>query len=81
MPVIVRLSGSIKLKIGTTKLRRSNHAWNSVYIGKWISVDALFNQIPADVTHLRFAGGSKHLPMDLVGLIGKVKIHIMELDG
>jgi len=57
------------------------HAWNMVYIGEWISVDALFGQIPADVTHLRFTSASTHLPMDLIGLIGKVKIHIMEMDG
>ena len=57
------------------------HAWNMVYIGEWISVDALFGQIPADVTHLRFTSTSTHLPMDLIGLIGKVKIHIMEMDG
>ena len=57
------------------------HAWNMVYIGEWISVDALFGQIPADVTHLRFTSASTHLPMDLIGLIGKVKIHIMEMNG
>ena len=59
------------------------HAWNLVYIGEWITVDALYGQIPADVTHLRFTSASTHLPMDLIGLIGKVKIHIidMELDG
>ena len=59
------------------------HAWNLVYIGEWITVDALYGQIPADVTHLRFTSGSAHLPTDLIGLIGKVKIHIidMELDG
>ena len=59
------------------------HAWNAVYIGKWISIDALFGQIPADVTHLRLTRASdlKHLPVDLIGFIGKVKIHVLELDG
>ena len=57
------------------------HAWNAVYIGKWISVDTLFRQIPADVTHLRFAGDAKHSPLDTIGLIGKMDIQILELDG
>ena len=57
------------------------HAWNRVHIGEWISVDALFGQIPADVTHLRFTSASTHLPTDLIALIGKVRIHIMEMDG
>ena len=57
------------------------HAWNMVYVGKWISVDALFGQIPADVTHLRFTSASTHISMDLIGLIGNVKIHILEMDG
>ena len=28
------------------------HAWNSVFLGRWITVDSLMNQIPADVTHI-----------------------------
>lgn len=57
------------------------HSWNMVFVGEWISVDALFGQIPADVTHLRFTSASTHVSMDLVGLIGNVEIHILEMDG
>ncbi|MBI5589389.1 MAG: transglutaminase domain-containing protein [Deltaproteobacteria bacterium] len=33
------------------------HAWNSVFLGKWITVDSLMNQIPADVTHISISRG------------------------
>ncbi|MBF0259971.1 MAG: transglutaminase domain-containing protein [Desulfamplus sp.] len=54
------------------------HAWNSVFIGRWITVDALFNQIPADVTHISFSSGSQEMQLDLMGLIGRVKIEILD---
>ena len=33
------------------------HAWNVIYLGKWITADAVFNQFPADVTHIRLVRG------------------------
>ncbi|MEA1968958.1 MAG: hypothetical protein U9N77_12170 [Thermodesulfobacteriota bacterium] len=54
------------------------HAWNSVHLGRWISVDALFNQIPADVTHIRLTSGSKAMELDLIKVIGKIKLEIVK---
>lgn len=54
------------------------HAWNRIHIGIWITVDALFGQFPADVTHLRFATGTEKLQSDLVHLIDRVKIEVIE---
>ncbi|MBF0413726.1 MAG: transglutaminase domain-containing protein [Desulfamplus sp.] len=54
------------------------HAWNSVFIGRWITVDALFNQIPADVTHIAFSSGNQDMQLDIVGLIGRVQIEILD---
>jgi len=54
------------------------HAWNVVFIGRWITVDALFNQIPADVTHISFSSGSNDMQLDIVGLIGRVQIEVLE---
>ena len=34
------------------------HAWNIVYVGRWITLDSLFGQMPADVSHIRFVTGS-----------------------
>jgi hypothetical protein len=54
------------------------HAWNRVYLGRWITVDAVFNQIPADVSHIRFVTGSPGRQLDLMGIIGKVNLRIIK---
>lgn len=53
------------------------HAWNSLYLGEWISADAVFGQIPADVTHIRLAGGDQKEQLDLIGVIGKIELKII----
>jgi len=54
------------------------HAWNLLYLGRWITADALFGQIPADVTHIRFSSGAQKLQLDLMSIIGKVEIRVIE---
>lgn len=53
------------------------HAWNVAYIGRWITADAVFNQIPADVTHIRLVRGEGGELLDLVGLMGKIKMEVI----
>ncbi len=69
-----------KIEAGVVFLRQRffYHAWNSIYVGEWITVDALFDQIPADVTHIRLASGIQEDQLDILSLIGKLKIHILE---
>ena len=54
------------------------HAWNLMYLGQWVTADSLFGQLPADVSHLRFTTGSPKQQLDLVGIIGKVKLTIIQ---
>lgn len=54
------------------------HAWNLVYLGRWITADALFGQLPADVSHVRFTSGSQRQQLDLMGIIGKIQLRIIE---
>ena len=54
------------------------HAWNAVYIGNWITLDALFNQIPADVTHIRLTSGDPDSQLDILSLIGSIGIHVLD---
>jgi hypothetical protein len=54
------------------------HAWNLLYLGRWVTADALFDQLPADVTHIRFVTGSMQQSLDLAGLLGKLSIAILE---
>ena len=56
------------------------HAWNRVYIGRWITVDALFGQIPADVSHIRFTRGTAQQQLDILPLIGNLQIRVLEME-
>jgi hypothetical protein len=53
------------------------HAWNLMYLGEWITADALFGQLPADVSHLRFVTGSAQQQLDLMGIIGKIQLTVV----
>jgi hypothetical protein len=53
------------------------HAWNVAYAGKWITADAVFNQFPADVTHLRLIRGEGSEQLDLLGFMGKIKLEVI----
>ena len=53
------------------------HAWNLLYIGKWVTVDATFGQIPADVTHIRFSSGRLQQQLNIMNVIGRVKLKIL----
>jgi len=53
------------------------HAWNLVYVGRWITVDAVYNQVPADVSHIRLVSGSTSQQLDLIGIIGKLQLKVI----
>jgi len=53
------------------------HAWNVLYLDRWITADATLGQMPADVTHIRFVRGSERQG-DIIGLIGNLRLKILE---
>jgi len=53
------------------------HAWNSLYIGKWISADSTLGQLPVDVTHIRFSSGTMQQQLDIMNVIGNVRLKII----
>ncbi|MDX1708521.1 MAG: transglutaminase-like domain-containing protein [Desulfobacterales bacterium] len=53
------------------------HAWNLMYLGQWITVDPVFGQLPADVSHLRFTTGSPEQQLDIMGVIGKIQLTVL----
>lgn|GEM_PF-1128773 len=55
------------------------HAWNEVYLGKWIPVDATFGQFPADPTHIKFSEGGRSSLLDIIPLIGSIKVDVLEM--
>lgn len=56
------------------------HAWNRIYIDRWITVDALFDQIPADVSHIRFARGTAREQLDILPLLGNLQIKVVAME-
>jgi hypothetical protein len=78
---LLRASGiPADVEVGVVYMRNRfyYHAWNRVFLGKWVTADALFDQIPADVTHVRMAAGDLRKQADLVGVIGNITIDVVE---
>ena len=43
------------------------HEWCVLYLDKWITADAVFNQFPADVTHIMLVRGNGKEQLNLIG--------------
>jgi hypothetical protein len=54
------------------------HAWAEVFSHDWVSVDPLMNQFPADATHIKLVEGDLDKQLPLLGLLGKLKIEVIE---
>ena len=54
------------------------HAWNEVYLGKWIPVDATFGEFPASALHLKLAEGELSQQAEILGLVGSIGIKVRE---
>jgi hypothetical protein len=54
------------------------HAWNEVYLGKWIPVDATFGECPASALHLKLAHGELNEQAEILGLVGNIGIKVRE---
>ena len=78
---IARAAGiPAKTVVGVVYLRNAfyYHAWSEVWIGEWVSVDSVLNQFPADATHIKFLEGEIDRQMDVLQLIGNLKISVIE---
>jgi transglutaminase-like putative cysteine protease len=54
------------------------HAWNEVWLGSaWVSVDAAFDQMPVDATHVKFIEGGPEAHAALVPLLGSLSIDVV----
>jgi Transglutaminase-like superfamily len=54
------------------------HAWTEGYVGKWLSMDATLDQMPADATHITLARGDLDSQTTIISLIGKLKIKVLD---
>lgn len=54
------------------------HAWNEVYLGEWIPVDATFGEFPASALHLKLAEGELSKQAEILGIVGTIGIRVLE---
>jgi hypothetical protein len=54
------------------------HAWNELWLGDWVSADAVFGQMPADATHVKLLEGGPERHLALAELIGKLEFTALE---
>lgn len=55
------------------------HAWNEVYLGRWVAIDATLGQFPADATHIKLTEGEGlAATIPLAAVVGKLQIKILE---
>lgn len=49
------------------------HAWSELWLGSWVSADAVFGQMPADATHVKLLEGGPERHMALGEVIGQLE--------
>jgi hypothetical protein len=57
------------------------HAWPEVQLGgpsDWVPVDPTFGQVPADATHIKLVEGDLDRQVEILGVIGKLKLELLE---
>lgn len=55
------------------------HAWTEVYVGRWIPVDAMLDQFPADAGHILFTNGSADVGPDLARLLNRLPVSVVRV--
>jgi transglutaminase-like putative cysteine protease len=53
------------------------HSWTEIYLGRWIPVDAMLNQFPADASHLSFVSGTADAGPDLARILSRLPITVV----
>jgi transglutaminase-like putative cysteine protease len=54
------------------------HAWPEVWLGRnWVAVDPTLGQYPADVSHLRLVIGGLDRQVELVRVIGRLRLEVL----
>jgi transglutaminase-like putative cysteine protease len=62
------------------------HAWAEVFVegppgrGLWLPVDPTLNEFPADATHIRVARGGLDRQTVILGLLGRLKMTVLDLE-
>jgi hypothetical protein len=54
------------------------HAWPEIYLNGWVAVDPTLGQFPADASHIRLLTGDIDRQLQLITIIGKLKLEGIE---
>jgi hypothetical protein len=54
------------------------HAWTELWLGRWVSADGVFGQLPADATHIKLVEGGPEKHMELASVIGQLAFAVEE---
>ncbi len=54
------------------------HAWNELWLGAWVSADAVFDQLPVDATHVKLLEGGPERQLELAGMVGRLAFTAVE---
>ncbi len=54
------------------------HAWPEIFIGQWVAIDPTLGQFPADAAHIRLITGDIDKQVQILPVIGKIKIEGLE---
>ena len=83
LTALLRAAGiPARISVGLVYLRERffYHAWVEAYTGQWITMDPTLNQMPADVTHISLLKGNIDKQVEIMGLIGKLKIEVVDFE-
>ncbi|MFC1580049.1 transglutaminase domain-containing protein [Thermodesulfobacteriota bacterium] len=83
LTALLRAAGiPARLSIGLVYTREKffYHAWTEAYLGRWVTMDATTNQMPADVTHIKLIEGNLDKQVEIAGLIGRLKLKILDYE-
>jgi hypothetical protein len=53
------------------------HAWPEVWLGEWVAMDPTFGEAPASAAHLRFVTGGLAQQVEIVRLLGRLRIEVV----
>ena len=54
------------------------HAWVEAWLGEWISMDPILNQMPADASHLKWIEGNLSRQLEIIRIMENMKIRIID---
>jgi hypothetical protein len=54
------------------------HAWSELWLGSWVTADAVFHQMPTDATHVKLLEGGPEQHIGLADLVGQLSFERVE---